>query len=528
LKKLQPEKKRRMRNDITLAEVRQHNTPQDCWIVVNNKVYDVTKFLKAHPGGEKIITDLAGQDCTEQFYAYHRKFVLRNTGKKLLVGTLAGKQPVYNDQITVHEEVPYSENLAFNGHKSPYWKQSHLRFYEGLKQLYIDTGLWDKAESIESAGAKINLKTWKKLASHGFQEANLGPGPHIGMFSGSNFIGGVTAREFDYFHESIFHQLRAYQGEPGFSDSFSANNIGLPPIKNFGMRDKNLQRQVLREVLTGEKKCCLAVSEPGAGSDVAGTACVAKLSPCGKFWIINGMKKWITGGMQADYFTSAVRTGKGRGDLSFVLIPRGPGVTTKAIKTNYPKTAGTSLVILENVRVPVEYTIGKVGEGFKMIMFNFNHERWMIACLSVGSARRLVRECTGWLMQRKAFGKPLIKQPHLRQKLGEIIYTVEAMSAYLDQVTYQLCKMNYKEQNKYLGGPICMLKTFCALNYSKVAEMAVQILGGRGLTKTGMGRKVNRIRDVSQYHGILGGTNEVLVDYAVRQAIRGVPKWSRL
>jgi len=85
--------------------------------------------------------------------------------------------------------------------------------------------------------------------------------------------------------------------------------------------------------------------------------------------------------MFAEYFTTAVKTGKA---LSFILIPRECGVITKHIKTRYGKSAGTALVIFENVKVPVKYLIGRENEGFKMIMHNFNHERWMIACGCVG------------------------------------------------------------------------------------------------------------------------------------------------
>jgi len=186
------------------------------------------------------------------------------------------------------------------------------------------------------------------------------------------------------------------------------------------------------------------------------------------------------------------------------------------------------LVIFENVKVPVEYLIGREGYGFKMIMHNFNHERWMIACGCLGSCRMSIKLTFQWLMQRKAFGKPLIKQPALRQYLGEMIYKTEAMQGYLDNVTYQLCKMSFSDQNKYLGGPICLLKTYCAKTTQWVQDMAVQIFGGRGLTNHGMGAQIARSRGVSQFYGILGGSNEVLVDFAIRQAMAKVPKNARL
>lgn len=112
--------------------------------------------------------------------------------------------------------------------------------------------------------------------------------------------------------------------------------------------------------------------------------------------------------------------------ISMLLIERSPGLRTKPIKTAYSSSAGTSLVIMENVKVPVENLLGKLNEGFKTIMFNFNHERWLIVCQSVRASRLVVEECFKWAMQRQVFGKPLISQPVIREKLAQMISRVEA------------------------------------------------------------------------------------------------------
>merc|ERR1719199_1140135 len=101
-------------------------------------------------------------------------------------------------------------------------------------------------------------------------------------------------------------------------------------------------------VLTQDKQSCLAISEPFAGSDVAGVRTTAEKTPDGEFYIVNGVKKWITEGMTADYFVTAVRTGgKGAKGISLLLIERGEGVETTQIRTTYSTSAGTCLVLLE-------------------------------------------------------------------------------------------------------------------------------------------------------------------------------------
>lgn len=143
--------------------------------------------------------------------------------------------------------------------------------------------------------------------------------------------------------------------------------IGLPPILKFG--SEYLQEKVCKATLRGEKIIVLAITEPYAGSDVANLQTVAKKSDCGKYYIVNGEKKWITNGIWADYFTVAVRTGgPGMGGISLLLIERGPGVTTKQMQCQGVWASGTTYVTFEDVKVPVENLIGKENEGFKYIM----------------------------------------------------------------------------------------------------------------------------------------------------------------
>jgi alkylation response protein AidB-like acyl-CoA dehydrogenase len=125
----------------------------------------------------------------------------------------------------------------------------------------------------------------------------------------------------------------------------------------------------------GEKVICLAITEPTAGSDVANLKCTAKKTADGKHYIVNGEKKWITNGVFADYFTTAVRTGgPGMGGVSMLLIERSAGVKTTQMKCMGVWPSGTTYVTFEDVLVPVENLIGKENEGFKYIMYNFNHE----------------------------------------------------------------------------------------------------------------------------------------------------------
>ena len=132
---------------------------------------------------------------------------------------------------------------------------------------------------------------------------------------------------------------------------------------------------VVRPTVEGRKSCCLAISEPYAGSDVAGIKTEAKLE--GDFYVVNGIKKWITGGAKADFFTTACRTGdQGGMGISLLLIPRNtPGLKVRRMETQFDSSHSTTMVTLEDVRVPKRFLIGEENSGFAYILQNFNHER---------------------------------------------------------------------------------------------------------------------------------------------------------
>lgn len=230
----------------------------------------------------------------------------------------------------------------------------------------------------------------------------------------------------------IIHFELGRMGLRGSIDGLlSGNVIGLPPVLNFGSAE--LQAEVVPQVLAGKKFICLAITEAFAGSDVSGLQTTAERD--GDEWVVTGTKKWITNGVFADFFVVACRTGKGH---TVVLVPRSDAVETRAIKTSYSATAGTAYVTFDKARVPVGNTLGKVGEGMKVILSNFNHERWMIACCSARTQRLIVEECLKWSSQRIVFGKPLNAQPVIRAKLANMIERIEAGQAWLENITYQM------------------------------------------------------------------------------------------
>jgi len=404
-----------------------------------------------------------------------------------------------------------------------------------LRAFVVDVLRPEGAESEES-GDHPTIEIYQAMGKCGLLASRIGKDvmPKLDKIPGIDLEQGLGVKpsEFDHFHELIAHEELAHVEAPSFCDGLGAGFcIGLPPIFHFA--PPHIRDKVGPEVLRGDKRICLAISEPAAGSDVAGMLTTATKTPDGKHYIVNGIKKWITNGHFADYFTTAVRTGSGRGGISMLFITRDMGVQTKPIKTTYSSCAGTALVIFDNVKVPVENLMGignkgVEGQGFACIMYNFNHERWMIVSQFLAACRLQIADCFKWATQRMAFGKPLIEQPVLRQKLARMAGMVESAHALLEVVTYQMDTMPYKEQSEKLGGPIALLKYQSTRAGTLVADEAVQMFGGRGITRTGMGMNVERFQKTYKYASILGGSEEVMADLAVRQQMRGPAMQARL
>jgi len=512
-----------MAQTYTREEVSKHNTEDSVWFIIDAKVYDVSDFLDAHPGGEAVLRQVAGQDAGEAFWSLHRNEVLAKY-EDLVIGTIKGeKSVVVTPKPGDLSEVPYAEPLWLTpAYTSPYYNDSHRRLQKAAR-IFHDEVMIPYAQARESDGRYIEQEFIEILSKKGILHMRLGPGKHL---HGVDLLdGAVNGTEYNAFHDLILAQEGARVNARGFQDGTLAGMvIGLPCIMNY-MTDEKRKKTIMDDVFAGRKKICLAITDAFAGSDVAGIRCTAEKTADGKYYIVNGTKKWITNGVFCDYFVTAVKTGKG---LSVLLIERGEGVETKPIKTSYSPAAGTTYVTFDNVKVPAENLLGQENKGIYVVLANFNHERWTMCCASIRQSRFIVEECMKWAHQRSVFGKRLIDQPVIRAKLAKMIALVEANQSWLETITFQMNNMPYSEQAKHLGGPIGLLKMSITRAAHEIADESVQIWGGRGLTQTGMGKNIEMFNRTYKFDSILGGSEEILADLGVRQAMARMPKGARL
>ncbi|CAG8446654.1 2238_t:CDS:2 [Acaulospora colombiana] len=507
---------------LTVDEVAQHNTENSIWIIVHDNVYDVTNFLKDHPGGKKVLLKVAGTDATKQFDNFH-SFDVAKKYPQLLIGSIGAA----NTEQETHaasgdgpygDLVPFGDPYWYQDFYSPYYNETHRRIRAAVRQ-FVETEImpyafeWDEAK-------KIPKELYIKAAKAGILPGVCGA-PWPTKYAQYPPAGGVKPEEFDHFHEFVVTDELARCGSGGILWGLTGGlGIGLPPILKFASEE--LKDRIAPGCCSGEKNICLAITEPYAGSDVANLKTEAKLSDDGEHYIVNGEKKWITNGVFADYFTTAVRTGgPGMGGVSLLLIERTrPGVKTRQMQCTGVWASGTAYITFEDVKVPKSNLIGKENSGFKYIMFNFNHERMGISIQATRFARVCYEESMKYAHKRKTFGKKLVEHPVIRNKLAHMARQIEATHAWMESLIHQTNYLSGNEAMTRLGGPIALLKAQSTQTFEYCAREAAQIFGGLSYTRGGQGEKVERLYREVRAYAIPGGSEEIMLDLGIRQSLK--------
>jgi alkylation response protein AidB-like acyl-CoA dehydrogenase len=486
---------------VTPEDVEKHNTEKDCWMSILGKVYDVTPFLSEHPGGKKILLKFAGKDATKEFSQFHQvNAVIQKYGSRLQVAVLEDTKPSQTS-YSFDSTLPFTEPAWYLSFNSPYYNDSHRAWRDKVRH-FVETELMPYAEEWE-----IKQDYPRELHEKAYK---------AGIY-GSNWpveYGGTPPENYDIFHELVFWDEVARSTSGGLTAAlFLTIAIALPPILSDG--SDYLKNKVARDVITGKKIIALCITEPGAGSDVASIETTAVRD--GDHFVVSGSKKFITSGIKGDYYVVAVRTGtRGMGGISLLLMERNmPGIKVTKLATTGWWASNTALIVFEDVRVPVEYLIGTENHGFKAIMLNFNHERWVGIAMAIRAGRGCIQEAIRYGRTRKTFGKRLLDHQVLRHKIIEMATRVELAQNMLDTICYQI---HTGVDPITIGKYIALLKANTTKTMQFCAIEASQIIGGASCLRTGPGAIVERIYRDARIAAIGGGSEEVMLDLASRLA----------
>lgn len=413
---------------------------------------------------------------------------------------------------TFGDLAPWAEPAWYNSLVSPYYNASHRQLRAAIRS-HIDTHVLPSSLAWEAAGSAPRAAALR-WARSGFAFADV---PAAYRPAGFEAVAGIPVGELDVFHLLVMTDEGA-RVEGGVMISLAgASVIGCPPVINHGTEAQ--RRRWLPGLFDWSTSFCLGVTEPSGGSDVSNIKTTATKSADGTHYLVNGHKKWITGAPWATHMTTAVRTGgPGMAGISLLVIPlASAGVALRKIDNSGQNAGGSSWVTLADVRVPAENLIGQENRGFGYIMTNFNKERFVMAAASVRKARTCLSTALAYAHDRETFGRPLIANQVIKHKFSELARHIEAQYAFLEQIAYHIQHTSW--QNPDVASRIALAK----VSAGRVQEMAIreaqQVLGGAGYQKGGVGGAVEQQSRDFVMQKVGGGSEEILLDLALRQEL---------
>ncbi|KGX86476.1 acyl-CoA dehydrogenase [Pontibacillus litoralis] len=272
------------------------------------------------------------------------------------------------------------------------------------------------------------------------------------------------------------------------------------PIYKYG--NEQQKKTFLTQLAQGEKLGAYALSEPGAGSDVASMKTTAKKD--GEEYVLNGSKVWITNGGVGDIYVVFAKTdtdANHKGISAFIVEKGTPGFTFgKKEKKLGIRSSPTTELIFENCRIPAANLLGEEGEGFKIAMTTLDGGRNGIAAQALGIAQGALDASVAYAKEREQFGKPIARNQGISFKLADMATSVEAARL----LTYQAAWL--ESEGKPYGKASAMAKLYAGDASMRVTIEAVQVFGGYGYTKDYPVERYMRDAKITQ---IYEGTNEI-------------------
>ncbi|MGH2754773.1 MAG: acyl-CoA dehydrogenase family protein [Actinomycetota bacterium] len=343
-----------------------------------------------------------------------------------------------------------------------------------------------------------NAEAWE--ADEGFPRELFRRVGELGLF-GMKYPENVGGSGPDALADAVVTEEFAMCGSAGVSSSLGAHkDLACLYVYNFG--DAEQHARWLAPALEGRLVGALGVTEPDAGSDVAGIKTRARRD--GQDWVINGSKTFITNGAWADFVVVAAKTDPDAGHQGmtlFVVDTDTPGFEARRIRMLGWRTGNTGEISLQDVRVPDSARLGDEGSGFYAIMQNFAWERLIMALGQVAGAQRTYDLAKTYALERSAFGRPVGKFQVWRHRFADMATRIEAGRA----LTYNALRL-------YAGGEnpireVAMAKMYTSEVAFHVADECVQIHGGYGYM---MEFPAQRAWRDSRLGPIGGGTSEIM------------------
>lgn len=363
----------------------------------------------------------------------------------------------------------------------------HQVFRESLRS-FIQKEILPNVDTWEENG-EIDKSIWKKMGDMGY----------LGLIFPEEY-GGLNL-EFDY--SKIFCEELSQCFSGGFTISaLVIEYMSATYLWKYG--SEYLKEKYLTQVIAGEMVSAVAITEPGAGSDVQNIKTTAVDE--GDHFVVNGSKTFITNGYYGDFFITAVKTDPkaGKKGVSLLLIDRNAaGVTANKIKKMGWLASDTAELAFDNVIVPIENLVGELGEGFKYLMGGLQLERLTAAIHSLATAESAVNYTLEYIKERSAFNKQLKDFQVIRHRVSQMMADILVQKAFV-----QYC-CDLQNQGVYAVKECSIAKLQCSELAVKVIGECLQLFGGYGFTED---YKISRLYRDAKVGTIIGGTSEIMLE----------------
>lgn len=348
-----------------------------------------------------------------------------------------------------------------------------------------------------------------------WEEAGMVPRAVLREMGGLGFLGIRYAEAYggsaqDTMGSIILAEELGRSSFGGFAATVLVHtDMASPHIARFGT---DAQRaRWMPAIIRGEKIAAIAVTEPDAGSDVAGIRTTARRD--GDHYVLNGSKMFITNGVHADLYCVAAKTdlaAKGSRGISMFVVEKGtPGLAvSRALKKLGWLCSDTAELAFDDCRVPAANRLGKENEGFYAIMRNFQNERLVLGALAVGASARAIELTVDYVRMRKAFGAPLIDKQGIRQRLAMRQAEVEAAR----QLVYHAAWLD--AQGGDCVREVSMVKALCGELSNRVTYDCLQFHGGFGYLRDSA---IERMYRDARIDSIGGGATEVMLEEVAKR-----------
>jgi len=368
-----------------------------------------------------------------------------------------------------------------------YFTEEHEMFREGLRD-FLQKEVVPHLDKWEKTG-KIERFIWEKFGAMGY----------FGIAYPETY-GGM---DLDLFYTVIFLEEMQRINSGGFAAAMWAHAyLAMQHLNAEG--DNRIKQEYLRPSIEGKKIGCLCISEPFAGSDVAGMKTTAVKD--GNEWVLNGSKTFITNGVYSDYLVVSAKTdpeAKGRGISMFLVDRDTPGLSASKLDKLGWRASDTGEIAFDNVRIPAENLMGQENKGFAYLMQHLALERLIMAVNAHARAEYAVEYTTQYMSERMAFGKTLDRFQVLRHRIAHMASDVEIHKSFNYMITDQMVRGEYPVKEA------SMAKMKATKMADEVIYDCLQCLGGYGYMEE---YPLARMLRDSRLGPIGGGTSEILAE----------------